>query len=209
MKDIKDKVLEFAGIARECPENLQEKCFELLLSNYLSQQNPEPKHKKEKHEVDDEQEKPKGDGEKKPESKPESKQEDIQERDLHVKVKQLMKKEGITIEQINQIFYKENGDLKRLYDDLKTTKAAESQIRISLLSAFRNAIQNGDFQFNGEDVRKETQLRKCFDAANFTVNFKNNKSLFDTFEKYDKNKPVVNLSSEGKVRLAEIIKELQ
>lgn len=205
MKDLKDKILEFASIAKECPENLQEKCFELLLSNFLSEQNPEPKIKKEKHSEDVEHEKPKvNSGE-----TPESKQSEIQERDVHVKVKQLMKKEGITIGQINNIFYKENSDLKPLYDDLKTTKAAESQIRISLLLAFRNAIQNGDFQFNGEDVRKETQLRKCFDAANFTVNFKNNKSLFDNFEKYDKNKPLVSLSSDGKTRLAEIINELQ
>jgi len=205
MKDLKEKILEFASIAKECPENLQEKCFELLLSNFLSEQNPEPKHKKEKHVEDAELEKPKADIRKTPESK----QSDIQERDVHVKVKQFMKKEGVTIDQINNIFYKENSDLKPLYDDLKTTKAAESQIRISLLMAFRNAIQNGNFQFNGEDIRKETQLRKCFDTANFTVNFKHNKSLFDNFEKYDKNKPFVNLSSEGKIRLAEIIKELQ
>jgi hypothetical protein len=58
-------------------------------------------------------------------------------------------------------------------------------------------------------VRKETQVRKCFDAANFTVNFKNNKSLFDNFEKYDKTKPLVNLSTDGKTRLGELIKELQ
>jgi len=205
MKGLKEKILEFASIAKACPENLQEKCFELLLSNFLTEQNPEPKHKREKPSGEVEQEKPKDNGEKATESK----QEDIQERDVHVKVKALMKKEGITIEQINNIFYKENGELKPLYDDLKTTKAAESQIRISLLTALRNAIQNGDFQFNGEDVRKETQVRKCFDATNFAVNFKNKKSLFDNLEKYDKNKPLVNLSSDGKTRLSEIIKELQ
>jgi hypothetical protein len=120
-----------------------------------------------------------------------------------------LKKELLTVEQISQIFYKENGDLKPLYDDLKTTKAAESQIRIALLSAFRNAINNGDFQFNGEDVRKETIVRKCYDAKNYSANFRNNKTLFDNFDTYDKNYPVVSLSTEGKTKLAEIVKDLQ
>lgn len=207
MQDLKEKVLEFASIAKECPDNLQEKCFELLLADFLSQQLTQPKKNKPKLETEDEV---KDDTAKGAEGKMvEPKQEDIQEKDLHVKVKQLIKKEALTVEQINQVFYKENGDLKPLYDDLKTTKAAESQIRIALLSAFRNAINTGDFQFDGEDVRRETIARKCYDAKNYSANFRNNKSLFDNFESYDKSNPVVNLSTEGKTKLAEIVKDLQ
>ncbi len=184
---------------------MQEKCFELLLTDFLSQQHSKIKRKNEKDEVEKEIEKP-IDIIEKPSDK---RQEDIQERDLHVKVKQMMKKENLAVEQINQIFYKEDGEIKPLYDDLKTTKAAESQIRIALLFALQNAIQNGDFQFNGEEVRKETQSRKCFDAANFTTNFKNNKFLFDNFESYERNNPLINLSTDGKTKLAQIIKDLQ
>lgn len=206
MQDLKTKILEFATIAKECPENLQEKCFELLLADFLSQQNPESKKTKHKSNLENQdEEKSKVVDEKIVEPK----QEDIQERDLHVKVKQLLKKEILTVEQINQVFYKDNGELKPLYDDLKTTKAAESQIRIALLSAFRNAINSGDFQFNGEDVRKETMVRKCYDAKNYSANFRNNKALFDNFETYDKNNPLVSLSTEGKTKLAEIVKDLQ
>jgi hypothetical protein len=204
MQNLKEKVLEFAEIAKHCPENLQEKCFELLLSDFLSQQSPKSKTKKEKPEFDEEEKVTDG-GEKKTESK----QEDIQDKDLHVKVRQFLKKETVTVGQINQIFYQENGDLKPLYDDLKTTKAAESQIRIALLTALKNAINTGDFQFNGEDIRKETQTRKCYDAPNFAANFKKNKMLFDSFEAYDKSNPTISLSTEGKTRLAEIIKDLQ
>jgi hypothetical protein len=35
MSDLKKVVAEFADIAKTCPENLQQKCFELLLSDYL------------------------------------------------------------------------------------------------------------------------------------------------------------------------------
>ncbi|MCX6166189.1 MAG: hypothetical protein NTU73_15240 [Ignavibacteriae bacterium] len=202
MEELKNKILEFAKIAKECPENLQAKCFELLLSNYLSQYNPKKinnGNNNGKVFADENKDKPIN----------EKKQEDIQEKDLHVKVKQFIKKEKVTIEQINQIFYKEDGELKPLYDDLKTTKASESQIRISLLEALRNAILNGNFSFNGEDVRKDTIQRKCYDAGNFVTNFKNNKSLFDNFETYDKSNPDIFLNSDGKSRLAEIIKSLQ
>lgn len=34
MKVIKEKVLEFASVAKQCPDNLQEKCFELI--NFLN-----------------------------------------------------------------------------------------------------------------------------------------------------------------------------
>ncbi len=205
MEDLKSKVLEIASIAKECPENLQEKCFELLLTDFLSRQHPSHPKKKDKVEKEEEIESP-------PEQKGNnggSSQEDIQEKDLHVKVRQVMKKEGVTVEQINQIFYKENGDIKPLFDDLRTTKAAESQIRLALLTALRNAIHSGDFKFNGEDVRKETQQRKCYDAPNFVTNFKNNKTLFDNFEAYDKTNPTISLSTEGKTKLAQVIKALQ
>jgi hypothetical protein len=39
MENIKNKIQEFTSIAKECPENLQEKCFELLLSKYLDEIN--------------------------------------------------------------------------------------------------------------------------------------------------------------------------
>lgn len=206
MEDLKSKVLEIASIAKECPENLQEKCFELLLTDFLSRQHPSHHKKKDKQEKDEEVEQTQ---EQKDNNNGSTSQKDIQEKDLHVKVRQVMKKEGVTVEQINQIFYKENGDIKPLFDDLRTTKAAESQIRIALLTALKNAIQTGDFKFNGEEVRKDTQQRKCYDAPNFVANFKNNKTLFDNFEAYDKTNPTISLSTEGKTRLAEVIKALQ
>jgi hypothetical protein len=34
---LKQKILEFVALAKDCPENLQEKCFEVLLADYLQQ----------------------------------------------------------------------------------------------------------------------------------------------------------------------------
>lgn len=199
-KQLKEKVLSFVEIAKECPENLQEICFELLLSNYLNPQTftsllPEQRGDDSK-------------GENPPAPDPPA-QNDILESDLHVKAKQFLKKSGITIEHINQILYKENDEFLPLFDDLKTTKASESQIRIGLIHSLINGIKTGNFEFSGEEVRSETQIRKCYDMTNYSSNFKNNKDLFENFEKYDKKSPIIKLSNKGKDELANTIKELQ
>jgi hypothetical protein len=204
---LKQKILEIVGIAKECPEPLQVKCFELLLSDYLARQHPKASEKDKKAaEI-----KESGPAVQKGESevKKTSQQEDIQEIDLHVKARQFLKKNTLTVDQINQLFYKEEGNFLPLYDDLKTTQAAESQIRIALLHALLNGMHSGDFEFNGESVREEATMRKCYDPANFAAIFKKNQSLFDSFDKYDKRHPSVRLSAEGKEKLAEIIRELQ
>ena len=96
-----------------------------------------------------------------------------------------------------------------MYDDLKTTKASESQIRIALLHSLLKGLHTGDFEFNGESVREEAQVRKCYDQANFAAVFKNNKELFEGFAKYSKTSPIIRLNADGKSKLAEVIKDLQ
>jgi len=201
---LKQKIMEFAAIAKDCPNNLQEKCFELLLADHLEQLRPKVPAELGKPL------KPNGDAatdEDKEKKTP--RQEDIAEIDLHVKARQFLKKSGLTVEHINQLFYKEEGNFLPLYDDLKTTKASESQIRIALLHSLLKGMHTGDFEFNGESVREEAQLRKCYDSPNFAAHFKNNKELFEGFVKYAKTNPTIRLSSDGKTKLAEVIKDLQ
>jgi len=202
-EELKKRVFEIVDIAKQCPENLQQKCFELLLQDYLTKSG----HRKTADLMQDLSKE--GELVEGAVSDEISEQEDFAEKDIHLKARRFMKTNNITIDQINQIFYKERGEIKPLYDDLKTTKATESQIRIAMLQSLRSGIQTGDFEFNGEEVRSECQLRKCYDAANFTANFKNKKELFEDFTKYNKKKPVIRLSIEGKKELAQVIQELQ
>jgi hypothetical protein len=138
---------------------------------------------------------------------------DLTLKDLHVKAKKFLQKYGTTLEDLNQIFYKEGsgdeGKLLPLYEDLKTTKAAESQVRIALMQALESGIKTGEFEFDGEAVRKECQTRKCYDMNNFSANFKNSSDLFDGFEKYDKQEPTIKLSDAGRKALAKAISELR
>ncbi len=203
--ELKGKIKEFVALAKDCPENLQEKCFELLLDDYLRQTRP----KGPIHEDEVKQAGPDGATPKKEEDKKKPRQEDIVEADLHVKARQFLKKAGLSVEHINQLFYKEEGNFLPLYDDLKTTKVSENQIRIALLHALLDGMHTGDFKFNGESVRSETQARKCYDAPNFAAHFKHSKELFEGFTKYSKTDPEVRLSAEGKAKLADVIKELR
>lgn len=203
---LKQKIEEIVALTKDCPGNLQEKCFELLLTDYLQQHrlkapNVEDVAKQPKRTSDEDQNK--GEDKKTPQ------QEDIAETDLHVKARQFLKKSGLTVEHINQLFYKEDGNFLPLYDDLKTTKAAESQIRIALLHALLNGMHTGDFEFNGESVRTEAQVRKCYDSANFAATFKYSSSLFEGFSNYERSSPTIKLTTEGKTKLAEVIKALQ
>jgi hypothetical protein len=204
--DLKERVLEIVSIAKECPENLQPLCFELLLRDYLEGRQrppaappspPSPPPQAEQPLVQDSI----------AAGETNTGQQDLKAGDLHVKVRKFMERHTITLDHLNQLFYKDGGEIKPLYEDLKTTRMAESQIRAALLHALLSAMKTGEFVAEGEAVRAEVQQRKAYDKANFAANFKNNASLFEGFESYVKANPL-RLSEDGRKELAELIKEL-
>ena len=199
-EDLLAKVREFVAIAKECPQHLQEKCLEVLLADYLSSSRPPAAATKP----------PAATAHEAPEEEPSApEQADIQETGLHIKARKFLMKYSVSIGDLNQILYKEGDQFLPLYEDLKTTRAAESQVRVGLLHALVSGLQTGEFQFDGEEVRKECQERKCYDRNNFAANFKNNASLFDGFSRYTARSPVIRLSHDGRQELAALIRELQ
>ncbi len=212
MTKLKEKVLELAEIAKECPENLQVVCFELLLKHHLESISPRQSKATEPPAqapaTASVPPTPPEDDKKRPIEEVVKGQDDIAEADLHIKTRHFMKKCGVSIDQLNNLFYKDDGNIAPLYEDLKTTRMAEGQIRIALLQALRSAMSNGEFQASVDDIRAEANARKCYDKSNFAANFNNNAGLFD-FEKYEKSMTTVKLSEDGRKELAEVIKELQ
>jgi hypothetical protein len=207
---LKDKVEEFAEIAKALPENLQATCFELLLKNHLDTIGGPPS---------------KQPATTAPPAPPAlsgplpaaaatpfvdvgAKQEDLKATDLHVKAKKFLSKHNLSLDHLNNLFFKEEGQFKPLYEDLKTTRMSESQIRVSLLIALRAALATGEFNATIEAIREECTERKCYDTSNFSNNFNNNKTLFD-FAKFDKTVKSVSLSESGRKELADVIQELQ
>jgi hypothetical protein len=214
MSDLKDKVKEIAEIAASLPDNLQQPCFELLLKHYLASVLPASGSAEDvavmEHAVAAQEGVP-------PAAPPETLQPleqvakgqaDLTNNDLHVKARRFMEKYSVSLAELNNLFYKEGQEVMPLYEDLKTTRTAESQIRVALLLSLRSALTGGEFQVTVEAVRTECRDRKCYDAGNFAANFNNNRSLFD-FEKYTKNTIELRLSENGRRELAQLIKELQ
>ena len=202
-EDIKQHISEVVEIAQLCPENLQEKCFEIILLSFLQNRGMKLTPEEGIAQIPPRQTVEVG----LTEVEEIRRQEDIADKDLHVKARRFLKDNKLNVEHLNQLYYKENGDFKPLYDDLGTTKTAESQLRLALLKALENGMINGEFEFKGESVREKCKEYKCYDMNNYTSNFRSRSSLFDGFEKYEGGTSI-KLSREGKSKLAEIIKEL-
>lgn len=210
-QQLKDEIREIIQIVNQCPEALQEKCFELLLKNYLKALEPETNQTRTPvppiiQDNTTERTEPSCPSERSTQTGIVS--EEINQKDFHVKIQRFLNQYGITYECINNLYYKENNAIKPLYESLKSTQMSECQNRLALLTAFEGSLATGDMQFSGETVRQRCRIMKCYDTANYASNFKNNAELFDNWEeKYDKNTTYV-LSAEGKKTLARILLEL-
>lgn len=210
-QNLKTEIKEMIEIVKQCPEGLQEKCFELLLENYLTsngkcQKEPEPIQPHEKIGYNPTN----ASTDLRIDTKtPKSTDEEISEKDFHIKVRKFLEASGISMDMINALYYKENGKLMPLYESLKSNKMTDCQNRVTLLSAFENSFSNsGEMNVNGEMVRQRCQDLKCYDAPHFADTFKRFSTYFDNWEeKYDK-KIQYSLSAEGKKELAKILLEL-
>ena len=202
--ELKEEIKNIIEVVQQCPEKFQERCFEILLNQYITDYRGEKPEIKQQQIVGESKNIDVGYTE-------ESIQTDeIKQTDFHIKVQKFMSTNGISISDINNLYYKENDKLMPLYETLGSTKMSECQMRIALLTAFENSFSdpNGDMTFNGEVVRQRCQAMKCYDMPNFSTNFKKNSSFIDNFnDKYDKNANY-SLSIEGKKELAKIISEL-
>ena len=186
---LKEEIKNIIEIVQQCPESLQEKCFELLLEHYIA----------EIKDIDEGQVFQQTNtginniGIKEDEKKENDSVEEIKVTDFHIKVQRFLSTNGVDVAHINNIYYKENDKLLPLYETLGSTKMSECQMRMALLTAFENSFSdlNGDMSFNGEVVRQRCQAMKCYDSTNFSTNFKKNSSLLDNFG--DKSCAPVNL----------------
>jgi hypothetical protein len=210
MEDLKKEVKKILEITKDCPENLQQTCFEILLRDFLESRKRDERTIKESTGATSKTSK-QIQAEKETMTTPKAtagQGSDLTISELHLKARKFIEKYKISIEQLNQIFYKEGDKILPLFDDLKTTRTSESQIRVALLIALVNALLSGEFEANVEEVRAQCQARKSYDTNNWSNNFQHNASLFD-FVKFNKGVKIVRLSETGKKELADLIEELQ
>ncbi len=204
-EEVKAKVVEFVEIAKMCPDNLQEKCFEILLNSYMQSLRGQAPQ------IAPAEVSSQPDGQPEPGIAPEQCKETgsrLSNSNIHIKASRFLERYEVSLEQLNSVYYKQNDDFRPLYDDFKTTKTSESQLRVALLQSLQAALKTGEFEFNGEAVRSECIQRQRYDGSNFSSYFNKNKTLFDGFEKYDKKTPMMRLSETGRAKLADVVKKL-
>ena len=169
MADLGNKVKELAAIAALVPDNLQAICFEVLLKDYLSSRASAARPSKEAKGGETgaatvEPVVPEANFEEAAKT-----QADLTLADLHVKARKFLEKYGVSIAEINNLFYKEGSEIKPLYEDLKTTRMSEAQIRVTLFQALRRGLSDGEFTTQIENVRAECRDRKALAACRTEV----------------------------------------
>lgn len=207
---LKSEIKEIIEIVKQCPEALQEKCFELLLENFLNAKRGSAAPSKCASSAEDNIHTADTTVSENESGETNNQNAEITMKDFHVKIQRFLNSNGIAIDDINYLYYKEEGKLMPLYETLNSTNMSECQIRLALLTAFENSFSdnNGEMTFNCEVVRARCNAMKCYNAKNFTSYFKSNVDYWEAWpEKYDKTQNIT-LSSEGKKELAKVLLDL-
>jgi hypothetical protein len=160
----------------------REKCFEILLSHYLT-----------------------GDSPTRSVSTTEAPRRDaLNIEDMSSETKVFLDQNNITPEMINKIFVKEKGEVHPTYK-LTETRRAKAQIQTALLTALENALRgpSGTFEFSVNTVRQRCIDIKMYDGRDFYINFMDAAGLFGAL-----NYENIKLSATGKTELAAIVTAL-
>jgi hypothetical protein len=187
-EELENKIKEFVEISEKQPESYRTKCFEILLDSYLA-------------------------GEKSPSGSGNGKQlipeqivpvQPVKKFVIPIDVRAFLQQYNLSEEIIQKLFLIEGEEIRLIYS-IKTTKKADAQMQIALLTALENTLRpNGKFEFSMEDVRHRCDEHKVLDKTNFKNNFKNNKKLFKELD----DKEDVELSPDGKAKLADVILDI-
>jgi hypothetical protein len=220
--NLKEEIKEIVEIVAMVPESLKSVCFEMLLKDAIANRRSPPPAPSVVTAAPVVKVKGTGEAETKVEAEMESDAtsvpapgvqpkvgggSDITAPDLHMKTRKFMERGGLSLEHINNVFYKEDGKFDLLITDFGATNMAEGQIRIALMQALQHALVDGDFKTTVSAVREECKIRKCYDLSNFAANFKKSADLFD-FGEWSKDLTELRLSEAGKKTLAEVVKKL-
>ena len=179
--ELESKIKAFVEIAEKLPERYREKCFEVMLTNYLSTlmtaKRPEIVVT--------------------PPSPPTTKP------IIPIDVKAFLQQYNVPEESIQKLFLMEGQETRPIYS-LKTAKKSDAQMQVASLIAFEHALKGGKFEFSMEEVRQKCKELKVYDTAHFTRHFKNNTKLFKDLTDEEH----IELSPDGKGQLAEVIMEI-
>ncbi len=182
--DFKKELKEILELVKLCPQNLQEKCFEILLNSLL-----------------------KGESHKPPVSITDTIVAGVSDipNEVNKRIKVFTTPNGISDDLIRKVFsIDELGNISIEVTDLKSNKTSRRQKNLALLIGIRHQFMEGSFDVPTEELREMCVTYGTYDAANFTTNLKAMKEIFAGFKPGTTNK----LSPIGKKLAADLVKEL-
>lgn len=192
-ENLKTQIKEIVEIVAGLPENLQEKCFEILL-NRLTISNPDqfnsPANLATQH-------------------RGETSVLIGQDDRFSGSLKAFMHETSIAGEDIDKVIFIDKGKV-HFISEPDTTKKTQGVIQWALLLALENAFtsETGELRVDPEKLRSICQEKNCYDPPNFakTLKTKKNAPLFGG--SLDSQGDPRMLTSKGKEMLGELIREL-
>ena len=157
-EDFVKEIKEIVELVKMCPQNLQEKCFEILLSHVLSQKEdryatPAAKGVAVDQPTDNTQETP-----------PEVKK----------RINAFSGQHQLSEAEVYKVFsVDETGNVNIEVTDLKSKKIAQQQRRLALLIGVKHQFTDGSFSVPKDELREACVTYSAYDAANFVQNLKN------------------------------------
>ena len=183
--DVKAELKEIIELVKVCPEPLQAKCFEILLTDYLTSKKQPTKQAGQTNERQD-----------KPSHVP---------AETDTRIRAFAAQHGLQPDDVLKVFQVDDlGNVSIEVTDLKTNKNAKRQRTLALLIGGRHQFLEGAFEVPIEELRELCVTYSAYDAANFMTNLKNAKEIFAGFKSNATNK----LSPVGKSELGKLIKTL-
>lgn len=194
-KELKKEIQEIVKIAQDVPEEFRDKCFEVLLECWTEDSRdeyvaPRPVQGDDKTSASVTQD---GDESKIP---------------ISTAMKVLMRKTGITQEQLAKVLVFESDEVHFVEEPSPKT-TAEGSVQWALLLALKNVIAGqNEFQVDPEELRSMCQEKACYDRKNFWTTFSGQKySVLFSGPLKPQGKPR-KLTDQGKNELGRLIATL-
>jgi len=184
---LKIEIDAIVKIAESVPENLQVKCFEILLRGYLI--SPSASH---------------------PDSTSDLGAREVASTNMPPNAELVMRQLRITEGQLSKILVMD-GDEVHFAPEPNNEKKATRVVQWALLLALKNALTSDkkEFRVDPEALRKVCQEKDCFDGKNFwgTLKSKSNAPLFGGGPLKSQGESRV-LAPKGKDALADLIRQM-
>lgn len=150
---IREGLAEVISISDECPERFQTKCFELLLTALINNDNP-------------------------PELSASMPVQPGTHRPRPEQLPVFFKQAAISETELQTVFHNDGGTHQIIVNDLKTKTTSQKQVRLALLLGVQQLLDHNEAIVPRDNLVNLCKQYSAHDPSNFATYMRTNKSLF-------------------------------